>query len=53
MPALLYKNTSREYPGFNTNIPDQYRADQFIREVREKYEKGGGSVSAIHLHSPA
>ena len=33
MPDPLYRNTSRNYPGFNTNIPDQYRASQFIAEV--------------------
>jgi YVTN family beta-propeller protein len=40
MPDPLYRNTSRAYPGFNMNIPDQFRADQFIREVHEKYENG-------------
>jgi len=53
MPAPLYRNTSREYPGFNTNIPDQYRADQFIREVREKYEKGGEAFPRfVFIHLP-
>lgn len=33
MPDSLYRNTSRSYPVFNTNIPDQYRADQFIQEA--------------------
>ena len=35
MPDPLYRNTSRQYPGFNTNIPDQFRATQFIREMEE------------------
>ena len=34
MPEPLYRNTSRHYPGFNMNIPDQYRANQFIAEVK-------------------
>ena len=34
MPEPLFRNTSRHYPGFNMNIPDQYRANQFIAEVR-------------------
>lgn len=34
MPEPLYRNTSRHYPGFNMNIPDQYRANQFIAEVQ-------------------
>ena len=33
MPEPLYRNTSRNYPGFNTNIPDQYRATQLIAEA--------------------
>jgi hypothetical protein len=53
MPAPLYRNTSREYPGFNMNIPDQFRADQFIREMREKYEKGGEPLPRfIFIHLP-
>ena len=41
MPDPLYRNTSREYPGFNMNIPDQFRAAQFIHEMEEKYIKTG------------
>ncbi len=53
MPLPLYKNTSREYPGFNTNIPDQFRADAFIHEVDEKYEKGGEAFPQfIYMHLP-
>jgi hypothetical protein len=33
MPDPLYRNTSRDYPGFNMNVPDQFRADQFIKEM--------------------
>ncbi len=32
MPDPLFRNTSRTYPQFNTNIPDQYRVDQLLRE---------------------
>jgi YVTN family beta-propeller protein len=39
MPDPLYRNTSRQYPGFNMNIPDQYRASQFIREMEARYTK--------------
>ena len=53
MPAPLYRNTSREYPGFNMNIPDQFRADQFIRELRAKYENGGEPFPRfIFIHLP-
>lgn len=41
LPEPLYRNTSREYPHFNTNIPDQHRADRFISEVRELFLSGG------------
>ena len=41
MPEPLFTNTSRDYPVFNMNIPDQFRATQFIHEIREKYVKGG------------
>jgi YVTN family beta-propeller protein len=46
MPDPLYRNTSRNYPGFNMNIPDQYRATQFISEIREK---GLAQFTFIHL----
>jgi YVTN family beta-propeller protein len=41
MPDPLYRNTSRAYPVFNMNVPDQFRATQFINEIQEKYVKGG------------
>lgn len=53
MPAPLYRNTSREYPGFNMNIPDQFRADQFIHEMQEKYERGGQPLPRfLFIHLP-
>ena len=51
MPEPLYRNTSREYPGFNMNIPDQYRAAQFIHEIDEKYVQDRRGPAAIHLTS--
>ncbi|MGH9629427.1 MAG: alkaline phosphatase family protein, partial [Bryobacteraceae bacterium] len=33
MPSPLFRNTSRDYPQYNMNIPDQYRAGQLIREL--------------------
>jgi DNA-binding beta-propeller fold protein YncE len=35
MPDPLYRNTSRNYPNYNTNIPDQFRATQFIAEMKD------------------
>ena len=53
MPLPLFENTSRAYPVFNTNIPDQFRADAFIREVQEKYEKEGEPFPRfVFIHLP-
>ena len=53
MPDPLYRNTSREYPMFNMNIPDQFRATQFIHEIEEKYVKGGEPFPQfIYIHLP-
>jgi YVTN family beta-propeller protein len=35
MPKVLFDNTSRDYPTFNTNISDQYRFAQFKKEFEE------------------
>jgi len=40
MPKVLYDNTSREFPIFNMNIPDQYRAHWFMQEVERLYLGG-------------
>jgi YVTN family beta-propeller protein len=37
LPGPLYDRTSRLFPTFNMAIPDQFRADVFIKEVQEKY----------------
>lgn len=53
MSDPLYRNTSRAYPMFNMNIPDQYRAAAFIREVEEKYVKGGEAFPRfVFIHLP-
>jgi YVTN family beta-propeller protein len=39
-PEVLFENTSRSYPTFNTNISDQYRFDQFQREFELRYASG-------------
>ena len=49
MPEPLYRNTSRQYPGFNMNIPDQYRASQFIHEIAEKYVDTGSDLPQFVL----
>jgi DNA-binding beta-propeller fold protein YncE len=40
MPQVLFENTSRTYPTFNTNISDQYRFQQFEREFQIRYASG-------------
>jgi len=40
MPQVLFENTSRSYPTFNTNISDQYRFQQFEREFQIRYASG-------------
>ena len=53
MPDPLYRNTSRQYPGFNMNVPDQFRADQFIAEIQERYLKTGEDLPHfLFIHLP-
>jgi hypothetical protein len=53
MPDPLYRNTSREYPQYNMNIPDQYRATQFIKEMEERYGPGKEPFPKfIYIHLP-
>ncbi len=53
MPDPLFRNTSRNYPGYNMNIPDQYRATQFIAEMNEMYLKPGKEIPRfLFLHLP-
>jgi YVTN family beta-propeller protein len=37
LPGPLYARTSRIFPTYNMAIPDQYRADMFIKEINEKF----------------
>ncbi|MBI5085170.1 MAG: hypothetical protein HZB13_11305, partial [Acidobacteria bacterium] len=53
MPDPLYRNTSREYPQYNMNIPDQYRADKFIEEMEKLYVKPGADLPRLlFIHLP-
>jgi hypothetical protein len=38
LPKALFDHTSRRFPTFNMAIPDQYRADVFEQELRERWE---------------
>jgi hypothetical protein len=53
LPEPLYRNTSREYPHSNMNIPDQFRASQFIKEVEERYKSGKEAFPRLlYIHLP-
>ncbi|HEX8984422.1 MAG TPA: bifunctional YncE family protein/alkaline phosphatase family protein, partial [Bryobacteraceae bacterium] len=53
MPGPLYSNTSRQYPVFNMNIPDQYRASQLISELESRYGHGEEPLPRfIFIHLP-
>ena len=53
MPEALFRNTSREYPGFNMAISDQQRASRFIEEIETRYRKPGAALPALlFIHLP-
>jgi YVTN family beta-propeller protein len=53
MPDPLWRNTSREYAQYNMNIPDQYRAEQFISEVEKLYVKPNKELPRfLFIHLP-
>lgn len=53
MPEPLYRNSSRAYPNYNMNIPDQFRATQFIKEVHELYVRPGKPLPRLlFIHLP-
>lgn len=41
VPAPVYINSSKKYPTYNMAIPDQFRADMFISEYKEKWLETG------------
>jgi YVTN family beta-propeller protein len=40
MPKVLFDNTCFDFPIFNMNIPDQYRAHWFMKDVEERFLRG-------------
>jgi hypothetical protein len=40
MPKVLYDHTCFDFPIFNMNIPDQYRAHWFMKDVERRYLGG-------------
>ncbi len=47
MQKALFPRTSHNYAGFNTNIPDQYRMDQFEKEFTDKWIKGKEKLPSL------
>lgn len=47
MQDALFKRTSHDYAGFNTNIPDQYRMEQFEREFTAKWINGKEEMPSL------
>lgn len=47
MPAAAFRHTSRNYAGYNTDIPDQYRMEQFEQEFTEKWLKGKAKMPQL------
>jgi len=47
MQKALFGRTSHNYAGYNMNIPDQYRMDQFEKEFTAKWITGGEEMPSL------
>jgi YVTN family beta-propeller protein len=47
MQKALFNRTSHNYAGFNTNIPDQFRMDQFESEFTRMWIKGKQKMPSL------
>jgi DNA-binding beta-propeller fold protein YncE len=47
MQKALFSRTSHDYAGFNMNIPDQYRMDQFEKEFTARWIKGSEKLPSL------
>ncbi len=47
MPKVLFDRTSFTYPGYNTNVPDQFRMDKFEEEFMQKWGSGKDSMPDV------
>src|SRR5579863_6271115 len=52
MQKALWPRTSRNYAGFNTNIPDQFRMDQFESEFTRMWLRGKTGKTAGKTSMP-
>lgn len=39
VPKPIFESSDRQYPTFNMGIPDQYRADEFIKDFQQRMEQ--------------
>ena len=47
MQKALFSRTSHDYAGFNMNIPDQYRMDQFEKEFTDRWITGKEKLPSL------
>ncbi|VAW24830.1 hypothetical protein MNBD_BACTEROID01-2914 [hydrothermal vent metagenome] len=47
LPKPIWDRTSKQYPTYNTAIPDQFRIDQFIKEFEGKWLNGKGTMPSL------
>ena len=47
LSAPLFKNTSQLYATFNMYIPDQYRADMFMKEFNDRWIGAGKTMPSV------
>ncbi|HRX10406.1 MAG TPA: alkaline phosphatase family protein [Draconibacterium sp.] len=47
LPQPIWDRTSKQYPTYNTAIPDQFRVDQFKKEFSEKWMNGQDTMPAL------
>ena len=47
LPAPLFDRSSRMFPTFNMAVPDQFRADVFMKEFNEKWLRSDGSAKGL------
>ncbi len=47
LPKAVYDRTSRNYAGFNMNIPDQFRVEQFEEEFTTLWLSGKDTMPAL------
>ena len=47
VPQPVYGRSSKTYPTYNTSIPDQFRADMFMKEFKEKWIGKGKKMPQV------